>query len=99
MSILGLYTDINILLRASLVAQTVKKKNTAAMLETCFLSLDWEEPLENKRLPTPVFLPGESHGQRSLLGYSPWGRIESDTTECLKHTHTHIHTRTPIFKP
>ena len=29
---------------------------------------------------TPVFLPGESHGQRSLVGYSPWGRKESDST-------------------
>jgi len=34
---------------------------------------------------TPVFLPGESHGQRSLAGYSPWGRKESDTTERLTH--------------
>ena len=33
------------------------------------------------RPPTPVFLPGESHGQRSLRGYSPWGHKESDTTE------------------
>ena len=32
---------------------------------------------------TPVALPGESHGQRSLVGYSPWGRKESDTTERL----------------
>ena len=32
-------------------------------------------------LPTPVFLPGEFHGQRSLAGYSPWGCKESDTTE------------------
>ena len=31
--------------------------------------------------PTPVLLPGESHGQRSLMGYSPWGHKESDTTE------------------
>ena len=31
----------------------------------------------------PVFLPGESHGQRNLAGYSPWGRKESDTTERL----------------
>ena len=30
---------------------------------------------------TPVFLPGESHGQRSLAGYSPWGHRESDMTE------------------
>ena len=34
--------------------------------------------------PTPVFLPGEFHGQRSLEGYSPWGRKESDTTEKFK---------------
>ena len=31
--------------------------------------------------PTPVLLPGESHGQRSLAGYSPWGLKESDMTE------------------
>ena len=31
--------------------------------------------------PTPVFVPGESHEQRSLASYSPWGRKESDTTE------------------
>ena len=34
--------------------------------------------------PTPVFLPGESQGRRSLVGYSPWGRKESDTTEQLR---------------
>ena len=43
--------------------------------------------------PTPVFLPGESHGQRSLAGYSPPGRQESDTAE---HTHTHTHTDTCV---
>ena len=32
---------------------------------------------------TPVFLPGKFHGQRCLVGYSPWGRTESDTTEPL----------------
>ena len=36
--------------------------------------------------PTPAFLPGESHGWRSLVGYSPWGRKESDMTERL-HFH------------
>ena len=35
--------------------------------------------------PTPVFLPGEFHGQRSLAGYSPWGHTESDTTEVTEH--------------
>ena len=33
--------------------------------------------------PTPVLLPGKSHGRRSLVGYSPWGRQELDTTEQL----------------
>ena len=37
--------------------------------------------------PTPVFLPGESHGQRSLVSYSPWGRKELDTTEWLNGYH------------
>ena len=40
--------------------------------------------------PAPVFLPGEFHGQRSLVGYSPRGRKESDTTERL-HFHFHFH--------
>ena len=37
--------------------------------------------------PTPVLLPGKSHGQKSLVGYSPWGRSESDMTE---HLHFHF---------
>ena len=57
---------------ASLVAQVVK--NPPAVQETWVRSLGWEDPLEKERPPTPVFLPGESHGQRSLVGYSPWGR-------------------------
>ena len=46
-------------------------------------SLGREDPLEGKQHRTPVFLPGEFHGQRSLAGYSPWGHRESDTTEQL----------------
>ena len=37
--------------------------------------------------PTPVVLAGESHGRRSLAGYSPWGHKESATTEALEHAH------------
>ena len=48
-------------------------------------SLGWEDPLEWQ--PSPVFLPGKLHGQRSLVGYSPWGRKESEKTEQLS-THT-----------
>ena len=40
-------------------------------------------PWRRKWQPTPVFLPGESRGQRSLAGYSPWGRKKSDRTERL----------------
>ena len=43
-------------------------------------------PWRRKWQPTLVLLPGESHGGRSLVGYSPWGRKESDTTERL-HFH------------
>ena len=64
------------------MAQTVK--NLPAMQKTWIQSLGWKEPLEKEiRLPTPVFLPGEFHGQKSLVGYSPWGCEESDTTERL----------------
>ena len=65
-------------------------KSLPAVQETGIQSLGQEDPWRRERLPTPVFLPGESHGQGSLVGYSPWGCKESDVTEQL--THTHIHT-------
>ena len=52
------------------------------MRETWVRSLSREDPLE-KWQPTPELLPRESHGQRSLVGYSPWGRKELDMTEQL----------------
>ena len=51
-------------------------------------SLGWDNPWRRAWQPTAVFLPGKPHGQRSLAGYSPWSRKESDTTEQLTHTHT-----------
>ena len=48
-------------------------KNPPAVQETRVQSLGWEDPLEKGVAPTPVFLPGESHGQETLVGYSPWG--------------------------
>ena len=55
--------------------------------QTCLLSntiyyVHWRR----KWHPTPVLLPGKSHGWRSLVGYSPWGRKESDMTERLHST-------------
>ena len=40
-----------------------------------------KNPWRREWLPTPVFWPGESHGQRSLEGYSPWGQEEADTAD------------------
>ena len=69
---------------ASLVAQSVK--NLSARQETWVLSLGWEDPWRREWKPTPIFLPGEFHGQRSLVGYSPRGHKELDPTEQLAHT-------------
>ena len=44
-------------------------------------------PWRREWQPTPVFLPGECHGQRSLVGYSPWGCKESDMIEGLHYYH------------
>ena len=56
-------------------------------------------PWRRKWQSIPVFLPGESHGQRSLVSYSPWGHKESDMTEWLKwqQKYTHTHTRRYSF--
>ena len=53
------------------------------MQESGVQSLGWEDLLEKEMATTPVFLPGNSHGRRSLVGYSPCGRKELDTTEQL----------------
>ena len=66
---------------ASLVAHLVK--NPPAMQETWVRSLGRKIPWRWAWQPTPVFWPGESHGQRSLVGYSPWRHKESDMTERL----------------
>ena len=52
---------------------------------TILMCTSWKGQ-EKAMAPTPVLLPGKSHGRRSLVGCSPWGRKESDTTERL-HFH------------
>ena len=47
-------------------------------------------PWRRRWLPTPVFLPGKFHGQRSLVGYNPWGHKESDITEWLTRRHISV---------
>ena len=79
-------SSIENFLEASLVAQTVKR--LPAMRETWVRFLGREEPLEKEMAISPALLPGKSHGRGSLIGYSPWGRKESDMTEQL---HFHFH--------
>ena len=65
-------------LGASLVAQRVKqcrRPGFSSWVKKILWGKKWQ--------PTPVFLPGKPHGQRSLIGYSLWGHKESDTTERL----------------
>jgi len=58
-------------------------KHLLAVQETWLQSLGLEDPCRRKWQPTPVLLPGKFHGWGSLIGYSLWGRKESDTTERL----------------
>ena len=61
-------------------------KNLPAMQKTQFYHWIRKTPWRREWLPTPVFLPGEFHGRRSLVGYSPWGLKELDMTEWLTYS-------------
>ena len=65
----------------SLVAQTVNSSQSslAPGFDPRVRKIPWRRTWH----PTPVFLPGEAHGRRSLAGYSPWGRKESGTAEVI----------------
>ena len=71
-------------------------QNLPAMWETWVWSLDPENSLVKAMQPSPVFLPGEFHGQRSLAGYSPWDDRVGQDWPTNTHTHTHTHTCTHI---
>ena len=71
-----------------MVAQMVK--NLPATQETWVQSLGWEDPLEEEMITHSRFLPGASHGQRSLVGYSPWDRKELDMTKQLSTAQHHM---------
>ena len=60
--------------------------NLPRMWEIRVQSLGQEDPLEKEMATTPVVLPGEFHGQRSLASYSPWDHKELDMTEQLSLT-------------
>ena len=59
--------------------------------DACLIPWVGKIPWRREWQPTPVFLPGEFHGQRRLVGYSPWGCKESDTTERLsRHINIYV---------
>ena len=64
-------------------------KKPPAVQETQVQSLGQKIPWRKEWLPTPQFLPGEAHGQRRLVGYSPEGCRKSDTTDATEHARTH----------
>ena len=94
--VVGLITYLNILFTlhlmdiwASLVARTVK--NLPAMWVTWVQSLGWEDPLEGGHgNPLQYSCLENPHGQRSLVGYTPWGHKELDTSERLNTAHTNL---------
>ena len=63
------------------IRKTTHKQDTKSNTQIETIRRAWQ--------PTPVSLPGESHGQRSRVGYSPWGCKESDTTDVTEHACTH----------
>ena len=68
----------------NLLANTRDAKDTGSSLRL------GRSPGVRNLQPTPVFLPGESHGQRSLVDYSPWGHKESDMTELPSTAHIYM---------
>ena len=68
----------------TLVVQMVE--NLPTVQQTWVRSLGQEDPLEKGMATHSSILAGESQGQKSLVGYSPWGHKESDTTERLHFT-------------
>ena len=77
-------------------------KNLPAKQETWVRSLGWKIPWRRKWQPTPVILSGKSHGQRSLVGYSPWGykraghNLTTKTTAAKKN-YTEVSKQVPTF--
>ena len=67
---------------------TAKQEMQECVFDPSVVKIPWK----TKYLPTPVFVSRESPGQRSLVGYSPWGHKESDMSDWLS-MHVHTHTR------
>ena len=85
---LKLYNNTSLWIRCSPVAQMVN--NLPVMQKTRVSSLVGKIPCRKEQLPTPVFLPGEFSGQRSLAGYSPWSHKIRDWYDWVTDTFTFL---------
>ena len=74
----------------------LNSKESTCSVGDVFQSLGGEDLLEVEN-PDPIFLPEKSHGQRSLVGYSPWGHKELDMTEWLHFTKQFIFLKGMFF--
>ena len=84
---LNLCLSIKVLISPSILNEVFARYSNHGCRFFSFSTLNiWRR----KWQPTPVFLPGESHGQRSLVSYSPWGHTELDMTEVIEHTLMHF---------
>ena len=97
------YTTLSVINKDNALPRWFSGKESACQCRRCkrcgFDPWVRKKSWRKKWQPTPVFLPGKFHGQRSLVGYSPWSHKELDLTEGLNtHTHTHI-IRTKVFFP
>ena len=84
--------------RSAIVSGGLLVKNPPAMQEMQIQSLGQEVPWRRTWQLTPVFLPGKSHGQRSLVGYSPWGLKELDMTEVTSYSTEHSTQLKKVFR-
>ena len=72
--------------QAGLIPRLPKWLNDKESTWQCIQSLGWEDPLEEEMATHSVFLLGKSHGQRSLVGYSPWGHERVRHEGATEHT-------------
>ena len=84
----GLNYNVVVIIRVS-KSILEQLKTLSAVWETLFDPSVGTIPRGREWQPPPVFLPGDPHRQRRLVGYSPWGRKELDTAEANEHARTH----------
>ena len=76
-----MFLDWKNIVKMIILPKVIYRFNEISIKSPMVFSIELEQKGRRQWHPTPVLLPGKSHGWRSLVGCSPWGRTESDTTE------------------